>query len=193
MTKKKSSSKKKIVTKKKVTRRSKKANDKATLWTKNIVSKLKELESQGEKAMKTVYEKINKPSKNPNKRKQKDSAVFMTSYANLKSLPFAKKKAKPLNRFKLASIILALVLSFGFFQGASLVSSYFSSPQKSSKRTWVQQVSKKRIKAKSSRKLKKKKVYKKKTKALTKSKRTRINKKSKRRLKKRKRRVASKR
>ncbi len=193
MTKKKSSSKKKINSKKKVSRRSKKSNDKATLWTKNIIAKLKQLESHGEEAIKTVYAKINKPAKNPNKRKQKKPAVFMTSYANLKTLPFAKKKAKPLNRFKLASIILAMTLCFGIFEGASLISNYFSSPQKTSKRTWVQQVSKKRIKVKRSKKLKKKRFYKKTAKVQTKSKRTKTKKRSKRRSKKRKRHVASKR
>ena len=85
----------------------------------------------------------------------------MTSYANLKTLPFANRKAKPVNRFKLASIILAVALCFGIFEGASLISNYFSSPQKTSKRSWVQQVSKKRIKVKRSKKLKRKSLIKK--------------------------------
>ena len=75
MTKKKSSAKKKINSKKKVSRRSKKSNDKATLWAKNIVNKLKELESHGEQAIKTVYAKINKPAKNQNKRKENQRSL----------------------------------------------------------------------------------------------------------------------
>ena len=46
----------------------------------------------------------------------------------IKSLPFTARKQKPVNRFKLASILLAIILGFSLYQGTSAVVNYLGSP-----------------------------------------------------------------
>ena len=165
------------------------------MWAKNVAAKLKALEGQSEKAIKTVYAKIRSTKRSADKRKNQSSAVFMTSYAKIKSLPFTARKQKPVNRFKLASILLAIILGFSLYQGTSAVVNYLGSPTNPAQKSWVERVSKKRVK-----RLKKKKLYKKTAKAKIKSKKKlkkkprKISKKKRQKSKKRyKRKVASKR
>ena len=60
--------------------RKKKVTPKENLWAKNVAAKLKALEGQSEKAIKTVYAKIRSTKRSADKRKNQSSAVFMTSY-----------------------------------------------------------------------------------------------------------------
>ena len=191
MTKKRNSSKKKAVSRKKGHRKNA-SSDVAKLWAKSIFTKLKELESHGEKAMKTVYGKINKSGKKPNKRKQAKQTVFMTSYANLKTMPFVKRKSQPINRFKLASVVLAVLIVFTVFKGVASISDYVSSPSKSTRSSWVDRVSKKRVAPKRVKKLKRKRPIRKRLKFERKKKSFKSKKRVRRKNRSRRRHVASK-